>query len=191
MQANQVTADIRHVPGTSLPKTKTVIIMLNGLPGTGKSYLAGKLSERLPFMIVESDAVRKELFPKPSYSARENANVFNAVHYLIEDLLQNNTSVIFDATNLEEKHRKTVYKIAERTGARLILVEVEAPPELVQKRLKARLLKRDSDDYSDATWAIYQKMKRTAEKISRPHYTVNTGGDITPIIEKIVKEAYR
>jgi predicted kinase len=170
---------------------KSVIIMLSGLPGSGKSCLSRKLAEHLPFMIIESDAVRKELFPRPSYSARESACVFRAVHYVIEDLLANNLSMIFDATNLEERYRKTVYRIVERTGARLILVNVEAPPEIVQKRLYARSLKRTSDDKSDATWAIYQKMKKTAEKINRPHYTVNTAGDINPVIDKIIYEANR
>ena len=194
MEAAQPIADApRRIsklkPGTQHSLRNPVIIMLSGLPGTGKSYLAGKLAEHLPFMIVESDAVRKELFPKPKHSRRENTSVFGAIHYITGDLLKNKISVILDATNLEEKHRKTVYSIAERTGARLILVNVEAPPETVQKRLKARLLKRNDEDYSDATWAIYQKMKRTAEKISRSHYTVNTTEDITPVIEKIVKEA--
>jgi predicted kinase len=170
---------------------KPVIIMLSGLPGTGKSYLAGRLAGRLHFMIVESDAVRKELFPTPTYSARESSNVFNAVHYLIEDLLHHNTSVIFDATNLDEKHRKKVYRIAEQYKTRLILVEVAAPPEIVKKRLKARLLKRSENEYSDATWAVYQKMKGAAEKISRPHLTVNTAGDIISAIDSIVNEVNR
>jgi predicted kinase len=194
METAQIITDA--VPRTVKPESKAqhtsikpVIIMLSGLPGTGKSHLARKLEERLHFIIVGSDTLRKELFPKPSYSARESADVFNAVHHVIEDLLADNLSVIFDATNLEQKHRKTIYRIIERTGAKLIPVEVEAPPEIVKKRLNARSLKRNGNEYSDATWETYQKMKKTAEKISRPHYTVNTAGDINPIIEKIVKEA--
>jgi hypothetical protein len=196
MEADQATANtVRQAAKPESKKhntpSKPVIIMLSGLPGTGKSYFCRKLTERLPFMIVESDAVRKELFPNPSYSAGESASVFRAVHSLIEEMAQNGLSVIFDATNLEERHRKIVYRIAGRTGAKLMLVEVEAPPETVQTRLKARSLQRNCDDHSDATWEIYQKMRKTADEITRPHYTVNTAGDITPVIEKIVKEANR
>ncbi len=39
-----------------------VLIMLCGLPATGKSYLARRLVERVPFVIVETDFVRKALF---------------------------------------------------------------------------------------------------------------------------------
>ena len=194
MEADQAAAGaILHIvqPGYKAEhiRVKTVIIMLSGLPGTGKSYLSRKLAERLGFSTLESDAVRKELFPRPSYSVRESTAVFRAIHNLIKERLQNSRSVIFDATNLEERHRKNVYRIAERTGARLILVEVEAPPQTVQKRLRARSLNRNNDNYSDATWETYQRMKKSADKIHIPHYTVNTEGDIGPIIEKIVKEA--
>jgi predicted kinase len=192
MEADQTVAyAVRQAakPQSEKHNTHPVIIMLSGLPGTGKSFLSHKLAERLPFMIIESDAVRKELFPRPSYSARESAAVFRAVHHRIEKMLQNGLSVIFDATNLEERHRKIVYKIAERTGAKLILVEVEAPPETVQKRLKARSLNRSCNDHSDATWEIYRRMRKTAETINQSHYTVNTAGEINSIIEKIVKEA--
>jgi predicted kinase len=181
----------RLKPGVQPSPGKPVIIMLSGLPGTGKSYLSRKLAERLPFMIVESDAVRKELFPRPSYSARESASVFGVVHYIIRDLLQNNISVIFDATNLEEKHRETIYRIAERTRTKVILVNLEAPPEIVKQRLESRTQKRDTIDYSDATWTVYQRMKKTVDKISRPDYTVNTAEDITPVIEEIIREANR
>jgi predicted kinase len=193
--AQPVTDAARRIARPDLPEqhtpVKPVIIMLSGLPGTGKSYLSQKLTERLPFMVVESDAVRKELFPRPSYSTRESAAVFRAVHHRIEERLQKGLSVIFDATNLEERHRKIVYAIAGHTGARLMLVEVQAPPETVQKRLIARSLQRNVDDHSDATWEIYQKMRKTADEITRPHFNVNTAGDISPIIEKIVREANR
>jgi predicted kinase len=177
--------------GTKHITKKPILIMLSGLPGTGKSYLAKRLGERLPCTIVESDAVRKKLFPRPSYNRKENTSVFRVIHKMIGDLLKNNISVILDATNLEEKHRKVVYQIAEGNGARLILLEVEAPPEVVEKRLKARSENRGGGDNSDATWATYQNLKRTAEKINRPHFNVSTAGNISAIIDKVVEETNR
>jgi predicted kinase len=194
MEADQATANtVRSstAPELSEPNAplKPVIIMLSGLPGTGKSFLSHKLAERLTFTIVESDAVRKELFAQPSYSPEESAAVFHTVHRRIEELLNNGRSVIFDATNLEEKHRKTVYQITRDTGARLIFLEVTAPLEIVKNRLKDRRLKHSRGDNSDANWEIYRKMCKTADKITLPHFTVNTGREISPMIEKIVKEA--
>ena len=44
---------------------------------------------------------------------------------------------------------------------------------------------------SDADWAVHQRMKATAEKIQRNHYAVDTSRDITPVIDKIIREISR
>ena len=104
--------------------------MLSGLPGDGKSYLARRLAEACGAEVVESDAVRLRLTGKPRFTRAENRRVFDVCHTLIERLLSEGRTVIMDATNLVEAHRGTVYVIAERTGARLIIVRVDAPERL-------------------------------------------------------------
>ena len=99
--------------------------------------------------------------------------------------------VILDATNLSERHRERLYNIAEHLNARLILVRVEAPPDLVLERLKARSGRKEMDEKSDADWLVYQKMKPTAEKINRNHYVVDTSGDISSVLDKIVRAVNR
>ena len=42
--------------------------------------------------------------------------------------------------------------------------------------------------YSIADWAIYQKMKSSVQKIRRNHYSVDTSCNITPVLDKIVRE---
>ena len=168
------------------PVAKPAFIAVSGLPGTGKSYFCSKLAERLPLVILESDALRKAIFSPPSYSSPENSSLFRAIHRLIERLLKKGISLILDATNLSERHREYLYNIADRLGVKLVLVRIEAPPEVVHERLKTRL--ENSGGKSDADWAIYQMMKSSAEKIHRRHYAVDTSRDITPVLDKIVKE---
>jgi predicted kinase len=192
MEGSQVIADARRLAGSfnplPAPEARPAIIVVSGLPGTGKTYFCRRLAERLPFVILESDALRKQLFPAPAYSASESAYLFRAIYCLIEELLKKGAPVILDATNLAERHRERIYHIAEQVNARLVLVRVEAPPELVQQRLKSRMKRPDAANNSDADWAVYQKMKATAEKISRRHFAVDTSRDITPAIDKIVRE---
>jgi predicted kinase len=168
---------------------KPTFIAVSGLPGTGKSYFCAKLVEKLPFVILESDALRKELFPSPSYSAQENARLFRALHLLIGQLLKRGISLILDATNLSERFRERLYNIADQQGVKLILVRVEAPPEVVYERLKTRLEGASPEDKSDADWSVYQRMKPAVEKIHRNHYAVDTSRDITPVLKKVVREA--
>lgn len=195
MESSQVIADAQRLAGglgqLPAPEARPTLIVVSGLPGTGKSYYCRRLAERLPFLVLESDALRKHLFTAPTHSASESAHLFRTVHYLIEGLLRKGIPVILDATNLSERHRERLYNIAERLKARLILVRVEAPPELVQERLKARLKQRRREDNSDADWTVYQKMRPTVQRINRKHFVVDTSRDITPSLDKIVREANR
>ena len=171
------------------PMAEPSFIAVSGLPGTGKSYFCSKLAERLPHIVLESDALRKTLFSKPGYSQQESSRLFRAIHNLIESLLKKGIPIILDATNLSERYREHLYSISDHLNVRLILVRVEAPPEVVQERLEKR--NKDPGANSDADWTVYQKMKSNVQRISRNHYVVDTSQDITPVLDKIVREASR
>lgn len=171
------------------PVAEPVFIVVSGLPGTGKSYFCSQLAERLPVIILESDALRKTLFSSPGYSSQESLRLFRACHLLIERLLKKGVSLIFDATNLSERYREYLYSIAERLDVKLVLVRVEAPPGVVYERLKAR--QENSETKSDADWKVYQRMKPSVQKIRRNYYAVDTSRDITPVIDKIVRQVSR
>jgi predicted kinase len=186
--AQQLSESLGQLPE---PVVKPAFIVVSGLPGTGKSYFCSRLAERLPFIILESDALRKTLFPSPTYSAPESSRLFQAIHHLIEGLLKRGIPLILDATNLSERYRERLYNIADRLNAKLILVRVEAPSEVVYQRLKDRAEENNSESNSDADWAVFQKMKTTVQKISRNHFAVDTSRDITPVLSKIVREVNR
>ena len=172
------------------PAAEPALIVVSGLPGTGKTYLCSKLAERLPFVILESDALRKSLFPAPSYSAKESFQLFQAVHRLINRLLEKGISLILDATNLSERNREYLYSIADRLDVKLVLVRVEAPPEVVRQRLEERQ-QEGAGGNSDADWGIYRKMRSSVQRIRRNHYAVDTSRDIMPVLDKIVREVTR
>ncbi len=166
-----------------------VFVIVAGLPGAGKSYFSRKLAERLPCGIVESDALRKALWPEPTHSAQESQRLFSVCHHLIEQLLREGIGVILDATNLQERHREQLYRIAERLGVKLILVWVEAPPGVIRERLQGRLAGVDPQDSSEADWDVYRRMRGKAERIGRNYFSVDTSRDILPVIDKIAREA--
>jgi len=191
MEQNQLSQDLTKLREGlgSLPEAMAnpAFVVVSGLPGTGKSFFCRKLAERQPFCILESDAIRKVLFPSPDYSASESARLFAACHSLIEWLLKNGVPVILDATNLSEHHREHLYRISDKTRARLVLVRVEAPPAVAYQRLQARKTEAAPEDKSDADWEIYRRMEPRAEKFQRNHFVVDTSRDITPVIEKIMR----
>ena len=131
--------------------------------------------------------LRKILFPFPQYKEDENKRFFPACYALIGEFLRKGIPVIFDATNLLERHREYLYHAAGKAGVRLILVLVEAPAEVIRQRLLAREKEVALQDDSEASWEVYQKMKPRREKISRNHFVVDTSQDVTAAINKIMR----
>lgn len=165
-----------------------VLIMLSGLPGAGKSDLARRLVEILPFVIIESDHVRKILFPQCEYTAEESRWVHRTCHALMAKLLRKGVRVIYDATNLYERHRELVYRLADSEGVKLITIKVVAPGEVASQRLDERHQGGgDHRDMSDADRGVYQRMARNAEPIGRNYVVVDTGKDLDLAITKLLR----
>jgi predicted kinase len=164
-----------------------VLLIMVGAPGTGKSHLVRLLSQRVPLRLVQTDRIRRGLVAHPSYTQEENRRVFYLAHREIARLLRAGENVAFDATNLYEGRRRTLYRIAERNGARLLIVRTVAPDDVVAKRLQVRSMGADPDDLSEAGWEVYAAMKEQYEEIKRPHLVVDTSAGIQPPLEHIVR----
>jgi hypothetical protein len=166
-----------------------LLVAMCGLPGTGKSYFAAKLTERVPFLILETDRLRKVLVERPKYTTGEHRRVFNSCYHLINHYLINGYSVLFDATNLNEEFRSYLYDISKSTGAPLALVHVTAPQDTVRRRLKERKSDRHANTYSDAGWLIYTRMVPVEEPVQRDHYALDTSMNINPVLDSVVEWA--
>jgi predicted kinase len=177
---------VRVSPGSG----RATLIMLVGLPGTGKSYLARLLAERLSAEVVQTDGLRKAMFRQPRYTAREHAAVYGEAHRRLKRQLRLGRTVIFDATNLQEKNRKIVYKIADEADRPLVIVRTYASPEAISQRLAGRLRGVDPLDRSDANWNVYRKLGR-AGPVSRPYLLVNTLVPLQQAVELIAARVSR
>ena len=168
------------------PTRPPVLLVMVGPPGTGKSHLVRLLAERIPLQVVETDEIRRQIAPSPTYSHQENRRVFHLAHRKIDRLLRQGKNVVFDATNIHESGRRTVFRIAENDGARLLIVRTVAPDEVVAERLLRRQAKIDKRDRSEADWEVYARMKAEYEEIGRPHMVVDTSQDLEPALEEIL-----
>ena len=170
------------------PVAHPVLVVVSGLPGTGKSHFSRQLTERVPLAMLETDALRKALFSVPTYSAPESSRLFRLTHALVGELLNGGVPVLLDATNLVEAHRRRLYTIADQRDVKLVLVRMEAPPEVVRERLAGRKQGEQREDHSYADWRVYERMRRSEEPISRGHFTVDTTRDVGPVVDKVVRE---
>ncbi len=173
---------------TGEPVAQPVLVLLCGLPGSGKSYLARLLRPHLSATIVETDHVRRILFAQPRHTGPESAWVYAVCHALIAHLLAGSRSVIFDATNLIEHNREHLYRLADRAQAKLVVVRTVAPENVIRQRLAGRSQRPDPWDHSDADVAVYEKMRPSEEPIRRPHLAIDTTQDIQQAVRRILRE---
>lgn len=80
------------------------LIMMIGLPGSGKSYRAKILAEEYDANVHSSDSIREELSGDID-NQDINDLVFRTLHNRIKEDLQNGKNCIYDATNISYKKR--------------------------------------------------------------------------------------
>jgi predicted kinase len=77
---------------------KKSLVIVCGLPGSGKSYFARALAERIGAKHLNSDEIRQHLFEDRSYSTREKIAVYRQMADLAFEYLEKDKRVVVDAT---------------------------------------------------------------------------------------------
>ena len=163
------------------------LVLLIGLPASGKSHVARLLAERVGAITVASDALRRRLFIAASYTPAETTAVFALAHELARRLLLRGHVVILDATSLQERQRAPLYAIARDASAPLVLIRVVASEAAIKDRLGRRGAGASPIDASDADWSIYQMMRERYEEPTRPYLTIDTSGDLDAELARAVE----
>lgn len=122
------------------PAFKPCLVLVAGLPGTGKSRLALGLAQRAGFTVIRSDVVRKELaiheqgsIYTPEWHERTYAECLRRA----ERLLHDGQRVLLDATFRAEAQRHAFLNAAVRWGVPACMLLCEARSETVRQRLAA------------------------------------------------------
>lgn len=141
---------------------KPTIYIFLGLPGSGKTYFARQLSEKLEVVRLNSDSMRIAIFgsrdkAKELYRSgnREilNSYVFNAMDYATEELLARDQSVIQDANHNKRANRVALENLAAKYGGRVVLIYIKTPREVAVQRGQERVETKDQRKLSPAELA--------------------------------------
>jgi predicted kinase len=83
-----------------------MIVIVLGLPGSGKSYFAARLAEVIQADYINSDQVRKEMFSKRTYSEKEKGAVYDAMLERMKTAAKLKRDLVLDATFHTEDSRQ-------------------------------------------------------------------------------------
>lgn len=168
-----------------------VLIILSGLPGSGKTTFASKVALALPAIVVESDMVRHALFPERKYSNEENRVVHAVAHALMRYYLRLGRNTVADATNLARWHRQMLLRLAQNLNVPAIVVQTRAPEGVIAERLGWRSSHKPENDFSDADWRVYQKLAASAQAVQEPHLRIDTTKDLEAGVKRTLSAVKR
>ena len=149
------------------------LVLVGGLPGTGKSTLAGGLTAATGWPLLRSDVLRKELaglrpsesaaaaFQAGMYGAEATASIYAELLSRAALLLRSGRSVILDASWTRQCWRDAAHELGRCTAADVVGLECEASTKLATLRLTQRGTQ--GRDASDATPSIADAMAQATE----------------------------
>jgi predicted kinase len=144
-----------------------MVIIVMGLPGSGKSYLARQLAALKDAEYINSDNVRRTLFAAATYSDREKWMVYDEMLRMADWATRDGEDVVLDATFYTKALRATFAR-ALKQKARVAFIEVTADERLIRERLRSPRMN------NDANFEVYKEMKELWEPFAEPHLTVRS-----------------
>ena len=111
------------------------LIMLRGLPASGKTTWATEAARNGRYSVVSKDTIRELHFP--NYRRKDEREVVRMEDHLIEESLSDGHSVIVDDTNLNPIHKKRLRNLAEAHAAEFHIKDFDVPlEECIQRNIK-------------------------------------------------------
>jgi len=147
-----------------------MLIIICGLPGSGKTTLAKSLCENLPAIHVSSDLIRRRLFPEPKYTEEEKERVYSAMIDEAQKAMREGMDVVADATFQRTAMRKRFIALASGMGADSFILKTVLPEDEVKKRLG----RRRKGGPSDADFEVYLRIKADFEGPDEEHLAINS-----------------
>jgi predicted kinase len=161
-----------------------MIVIVFGLPGSGKSFFASRLTSWLGADYITSDKIRKMMFSSRTYSINEKLSVYDEMLSAIKKAARENKNVVADATFYKDEIRKKF--ISEiKDFAKTIWIEVQAEESLIKERMK------HSRVDSEADFEVYETIKKQWEPMQEHHLILQSTNDNLEEILNIAKDHLR
>lgn len=151
-----------------------MVVIVMGLPGSGKSYFAEKLAATLHAEYVNSDRLRKALFPIRTYTPEEKQAVYDRMHYLMREAELQQKDIVLDGTFYLQKIRELFTQSAD-----VRFIEVTSSPTITKERLA------QTRTDSEADLHVYQLIKTQWEPLEEEHLVLqSTNDNITGMLQE-------
>jgi uncharacterized protein len=153
-----------------LEHARVRLVLVGGLPGTGKTTLAEAIGTRRRWTVLRSDVLRKEMagfapttgaaaaFQTGLYEPSVTDAVYAEMLEQARIMLRMGESVILDASWTSAVQRELARQMASTERAQLVELQCEIDAETARARLRSRAERGGGHDGSDATPEVAARM---------------------------------
>jgi predicted kinase len=163
---------------------QSLLLLIAGLPASGKTWLANYLSEKWGAVHINSDTVREALGLRGHYDQVSKQKVYDSMLAQAANALQAGHLVVVDSTFYKVSLRQAWVGMAQKHGASVRFVETKVPEGIAFQRLQ----KKRPD--SEADWQVYQQLKKEWEPLEEPHLLLDSHalslGEMAEAIESYI-----
>ncbi len=161
---------------TTLARHRPALIIMQGLPGSGKSLFAQAALQELRAICIRSDVERKRLFGLPPlaasraqtgldiYSTDATLRTYARLHELACGLLQAGNVVIVDAAFIKQNERAQFSQLAHELAVPFVIVTAKASLATLRARVTQR--RTLANDPSEADLAVLESLLKNQEKLT-------------------------
>lgn len=158
--ARRNASDLLALCARRIDAARVRMVLVGGLPGTGKSTLAAGLSDATGWAVLRSDEIRKDITGIPHatsaadrfghgiYDTETTERTYDAMLKRARSLVENGIGVVLDASWSSAAHRERARRLAIETSSEVIEIRCDLPAEVAAERMARR--QTSETDASDA-----------------------------------------
>lgn len=146
-----------------------LVIIVVGLPGSGKSFFAAQFAKTFGAALVSQDKIRWTLFANHTYSDNENSMVLLIANLFISELLRTKQTFVLDGGYETKESRRSLSRVAAKAGYKILTVEIQVDQPTAKRRALKRSAKNAGDKYKQSL--TESEFKSMAKKYNAPDQT--------------------
>ncbi|HYW44931.1 MAG TPA: ATP-binding protein [Bryobacteraceae bacterium] len=165
-----------------------MIVIMAGLPGTGKSTLARALAQRLPAAVLDKDVIRAALFQLAhiEYSPAQDdfcqeIMLQTAAYLLAKDA---ELHVLLDGRTFSRRYqRERAIEFCRQAGTAWAMLECVCAEQTALGRL-AQAMAQKTHPAANRTPELYRQIREAWEPIDRPKLVIDTDANLDSCVDR-------
>lgn len=166
------------------------LIIISGLPGSGKTTVAEGLAKKLNLPIFAVDPIESSIIKADIKRSFETGlAAYLVAETLAAEQLKLGMSVIIDAVSPVKEARDMWHNLSNKYGAQLIIVECVLDNNLHKKRVESRV--RNLHGIPELTWSDVENRRKEYLKWEEERLILDTASDPKKNLDKAIEYILR